>query len=308
MASVCRSRLCLPFLRPLLPLAAQNKEAIRPKDLSSSAILVENERTNGGVDCSKSQASMSDSNLVDVLNIFEKIRRLEYQSSDQLLCDLNKLRLLIAEKVGLQSSDSQQVLWAFDSLIEAATRYDTAHQVLHSKLGKAIVNEHYNTCAKDFTFDEINTASAQTQNTDTDIVTTNRGNALHNSHFSDIQLNQCDIHNAKLELQKLWRRECESLIKSACMSRNYFVPQKLSVLDWCDYLAKGSMPVSSQRAPVDSAGEPCATESLASESYPFFGEGKLSWIRALGIEELVNVIYFHLLQHLFSFLCFRHLK
>lgn len=294
----------------------------------------------------------------DMIAIFEKIRRLEYQSAGQLLCDLENMRKLVL--VSLEESavvmkyncdsraaEFKQINWAFDSMLETAKRFDNSNQVLHQKLENTIsvqlrkakpyarrADTNIDGIVEDsepggkngkrarLEFDTTVGYSSKRMKLDENRSSTSRHElvedetdqgAPENFHVS---LLSSDVVSAQAELLLLWRQECETPIKAAYVSKNYIVQPRIEMLDWCEYLKAGHMPPESKRASLAfNPEETCEfTNGDASESnsnmFPYYGNGKLSWLRAMGIEEMVSTMSNIISCYKFAcfHLCFRHRK
>jgi hypothetical protein len=297
----------------------------------------------------------------DMLAVFEKVRRLEYRSAGQLLCDMQDMRRLVASRVeraeaGMGSNrnssvlaDGKRILWAFDCVVEAAVRFDNANQVLHKKLETSIehsINPPATTnrsrrsgCVGEVgNGDGVSTARTGSKRSRCELDSSSltkrmklddsgdsysfgtfdasidndeggiggsRGagvGAGAGAELPTAALLPAGVRAAQRELLLVWRAECEAPIKAAHTSRNYVVSARADLPAWSAYLQRGHMPPDSRKRPEGAAaadgdsdgdaGDGAASheEGDTSSVFPMFGNGKLSWLRAMGIEEMASEV------------------
>lgn len=335
---VCNSRLCLPFLRPLLPVAHNPCHGVANGSQSEGncpgtddACLEENSRdgTLPSNRAAKGPSGLNEAPLCppDIISIIEKIRRLEYQSAGQVICDLKHLRCLVKERMceesGLSRTGYKQIEWAFDYLLEIAARYDDANQSTHRKLEKAIaaklVREATQGCkglrAARLSGSVELASSSKRPRAESDASTGNKRRKLDVTETEEPQSTTengyLDIMPETLnevcrEVQGLWRLECETPIRPSTHTNNYIVGTKRNLSEWCKYLQVGQMPVVSKavtpKTPLPYSDEllrfvepsivdlrhEAPTAQIGRIESRILDKGKVSWLRSVGIEDMAT--------------------
>lgn len=300
-STVFNSRLCLPFYRPLLPLGSDSASDRNALKLS------------GGKNLSLSQKTPN-----DLLGILEKIRRLGYQSAAQVIHDLEDLRNKAKVRVQEVNEESKQIEWAIDYLVETAERFDNMNQTTHRRLEKSIseIICISKTVDTSIISHDIILPGKRSREDSASWVEDKRlklNDAFTNpdeyskvmSSISNSDRATRNIAVAQNEMKSIWRRECETPIKYVMLADRYTVPPKRLMADWVEYLLVGQMPSDAKRSPAEYQwernndastmvfAEPNIVDvqgDLDSNEFPVFENGKISWMRSMGIEDLASEV------------------